>query len=135
MNKKKFFPFILLLALLLPGLFLLNCSKKGKLLKFSAQYQLYPQHWQKYRLFIEEGEPDYVVYASDRYQERWVYICLNKIYNFQELPGDKKNDEEEQRFKIASEALKGSELEKKLSAKDRERLKNCIEKKKGQEQP
>jgi hypothetical protein len=130
MNKKYFFAIILLSFL--PVILLANCSKKGKLLKFSSQYQLYPQHWQKYTVFLTEGKPEYVVYGSGAYEERWIYICHNKLFNFDALTEDKKKDVEEQRFTITSESLKGSELEKKLSDSDRNRLNSCIEKNEGQ---
>lgn len=127
MNKKSLF--LIIFLSLVPMIFLPGCGKKGKLLKFSNQYQLYPQHWQKYLVFVKEGEPEYVVYDSDKYKERWVYICQNKVYNFQALPRDGKKDDDEERFKITSESLKNSNLEKKLSAKDKGRINNCIEKK------
>jgi hypothetical protein len=107
------------------------CSQKGKLLKFSTQYDLYPKHWQKYIVFLKEGKPEYVVYKSDGYQERWIYLCQNKIFNFQLLPRDKTLDEEEDRFRITSEPLKGTDLEKKLPEKDRKYLMECIDKDKG----
>lgn len=104
-------------------LFLLGgCSpRKGSLIHFDSLYSPYPQHMEKFKIYLEEGRPDYVVFKSEGYQERWIYLCENKVYNFQ----PNSHGGEEREFEVTSQPLGGSKLEEKLSRKDRRRLQDC----------
>jgi len=129
MNERRHLAFLLWVTLSL--VLFTGCSKKGKLLHFNSQYRLYPPHWQKYIVFLQEGRPEYVVYDSAGYQERWIYLCQNKIYNFRLLPKEERRDAEEERYRITSEPLLGSDLEDKLSEKDRRYMQECLKRRPG----
>lgn len=108
-------------------LFLLGgCSpRKDALINFNSLYSPYPQQLEKFKIYLEEGRPDYVIFKSEGYPERWIYLCENKVYNFQ--PNSHGGGE----LEVASQPLGGSKLEKKLSRKDRQRLQDCNKAKEG----
>ncbi|MBI2876637.1 MAG: hypothetical protein HYY20_07125 [Candidatus Tectomicrobia bacterium] len=106
------------------GLLLLfgGCSpKKGVLLHFDSFYSPYPQEIEKFRVYLEEGRPDYVIFQSEKYEERWVYLCAGKIYSFQN--NSAKGGEEV--LQITTQPLNGSKIEAQLSKKDRQRVQDC----------
>lgn len=104
-------------------LFLLGgCSpRKGRLIHFDTLYSPYPQHMEKFKIYLEEGKPDYVVFKSEGYPERWVYLCENEVYNFQ----SNSHGGGERELEVTSQPLGGSKLVEKLSRKDRRRLQDC----------
>lgn len=115
---------------MLLSLVLVGCSpKKGKLISFESlsSYYPYPQEMERFKVYLQEGQPDYVVFGHEEYEERWVYVCKDMVYNFKPLAPGK-----DQPLKISFHGLRATKIESKLSRADRERLGNC--KKKGTEQ-
>ncbi len=119
---------LVLFLSLAPG----GCSpKKGKLISFESlsSYYPYPQDLDRFRLYLQEGQPDYVVFRDEGHEERWVYVCKDKVYNFTPLSSEKS-----QTLQITSQPLSDTKIEDKLSQEDRERLGSCEDEEPGPKQ-
>jgi len=106
-------------------------SKKGKLIPFDSlsSYYPYPQDLERFRLYLQVGQPDYVIFLDEGYKEQWVYVCKDIIYNFEPISTEGKHP-----MRITSQALTGTKVEAKLSEEDREQLVKCKDEKSGSKQ-
>ena len=77
--------------------------------------------------FLVKGKSDYILLDDDGYPFRLVYLCENRVYNF--------NEEPEKNFILTSfQPILDTPIEQKLSGDDRRRIWACLERKVWEEQ-